>query len=74
MGWRCSHVLKSKSLSNHILAVHENVKGRGHGLLDFRASTQESSIYKCWSLKVFWGLVSRGAGGFDLEEEVSRWV
>ena len=29
--------------SNHILVVHQNMEGRGHGLLDFHTSTKESS-------------------------------
>ena len=46
MSRRCSHVVKQKTPSNHIMVV------RGHELLDFLGSIGEYLTYKCWSLKV----------------------
>ena len=45
-------VLKHEPQSNHILVVHQNVKGCEHMQLDFHAPTKESLTYKCWSPKV----------------------
>jgi hypothetical protein len=40
VGWRCSHVDKHKPRTNHILVAYWNLKGHGHGLLDFHAPTE----------------------------------
>ena len=52
VGKSCSHILKHKLSSNHKLVVRQNVKGCGHGPLDFHTSTKESLTYKCQLPKV----------------------
>ena len=49
LGRRCSHVVKPKPPSNHMLAVCQNVEGRRHSPWDFHAPTKESWAYKCQS-------------------------
>ena len=72
MGWRCSHVNKHKPPTNHIMVACQNVGGCGHGPQDFHTPTKAFFNLQAPVVK---GLKTgyRRGGGFNLEEEVSRW-
>ena len=69
MGRRCLHVLKSKPSFTHVVGIHENVEGCGHGPLEIHSPTKESLTYKCRSSHVLKASLE-GGGRFELEEEV----
>ena len=77
VGQRCSHVVKHKPPSNHIMVVNQNVEDHGHGLVDFHAPTKEPLTCKFQSPKdkrPGFRRRGRSQGGFKVGPDLRCWA